>query len=216
MRFQFTITGRTPLLMHANNIEAADKLDAWRKDPANKNASKAGDDRSPAWTWLAYLYHDGQQLTIPEDNLAVCLRQAGSRIVMKKQKTFKESAVSGLWMEQDHMPLICNEKPIPVKPLESLEKQTSYPSHLEAVRKMGFDLFAKRAKIGQSMHVRVRPRFEQWGITGAVEITAEEITAEVLEQIFNEAGKLGLGDWRPGCKTPGRFGMFETKLKRLD
>jgi hypothetical protein len=47
--YEVTMTGTQPLLLHADDIEWADRMSAWKDDPANKKTSKAGDDRSPAW-----------------------------------------------------------------------------------------------------------------------------------------------------------------------
>ena len=63
------IIGKTPLLMHHDNIEWADYMDTWKNDPGNKKTSKAGDDRSPAWRWLGCCYHDGKRLAIPQANI---------------------------------------------------------------------------------------------------------------------------------------------------
>lgn len=54
----FELTGTTPLLMHADDVDAADALIEWRQKPDNKNISKPGDDRSPPWAWQTYLYRD--------------------------------------------------------------------------------------------------------------------------------------------------------------
>lgn len=41
---EFELTSLSPLLMHANDIKAQDKLIAWRKDSKNKALSVASDD----------------------------------------------------------------------------------------------------------------------------------------------------------------------------
>ena len=65
---------------------------------------------------------------------------------------------------------------------------------------------------GRQSHIRVRPRFDRWEITGELNIFAKEITDPILTEMLAMAGRVGLCDWRPGCKTPGPFGMFEAKL----
>ena len=35
---------------------------------------------------------------------------------------------------------------------------------------LGFELFAKGAKIGQSKHIRVRPRFNAWSASGTITV----------------------------------------------
>lgn len=95
-KFKFQMTGFMPLLMHADNIEGSDELQEWRRNPANKGVTVAGDDRSPGWTWQTYCYHDGENIVMPSENVMVALRQAGAQMILKKQKTFKEITQSGL------------------------------------------------------------------------------------------------------------------------
>ena len=51
-RYSVTLVGETPLLMHQDNLAWEDAMMQWRKDPANKKVSVAGDDRSPAFRWI--------------------------------------------------------------------------------------------------------------------------------------------------------------------
>lgn len=45
-------------------------------------------------------------------------------------------------------------------------------------------------------------------------VSDEQITTAALQDIVTYAGQYkGLGDWRPGGKTPGPFGMFTATLK---
>ena len=39
-----------------------------------------------------------------------------------------------------------------------------------AAAEHGFMLYVKGAKIGQSKHVRVRPRFDRWSATGTINV----------------------------------------------
>lgn len=218
MRVSFELIGVMPLLMHADDVEAADALEAWRKNPAHKNISKAGDDRSPPWTWQTYLYSDGTHITIPSQNLMVCLRYAGAQIVMKKQKTFKEASQSGMLIDSEFMTFRINGDQIPIAPFDwmksAIDEPAAFTDEVASVKKHGFRLFTKRAKIGTSKHIRVRPRFDAWSVCGSLEVYAPEITFAVLEQMFALAGRGGLCDWRPNCKTPGPYGMYEAKLTK--
>lgn len=208
----FQLTGIMPLLMHADDIEQADLLVAWRKDPANKNLSTPGDDRSPAWTWQTYCYSNGEHLVMPSENIMVALRQAGSQLILKKQKTYKEISQSGLLITTEFCEFRADGKLVPVESIRGL-RDKPFAAQAESVQKLGFKLFCKRAKIGTSKHVRVRPRFESWSVSGRIQILAPEITPEVLTQLFELSGRVGLCDWRPGCKTPGPFGMFSAVVK---
>lgn len=62
-RYKFELMGipGSDLLLHADDIDWADKLGDWRKDPKNRSISRAGDDRSPGFTWIGSLYHDGER-----------------------------------------------------------------------------------------------------------------------------------------------------------
>ena len=77
-RYSVTLVGETPLLMHQDNLAWEDVMAQWRKDPANKKASVAGDDRSPAFRWIGNLYTDNGVVSIPSDNLMTLLREGGS------------------------------------------------------------------------------------------------------------------------------------------
>lgn len=215
MRYRFELNGVTPLLMHNDNVEASDELEQWRKNPRNKGISKAGDDRSPAWTWQTYLYHDGEQLALPSSSVMVALRQAGSQVVMRKQKTFKEASQSGMFITDEYLDFLFGD-PLRRLPVGDLpDRDESFSGQADAVRKLGFRLFAKRARVGSSKHVRVRARFDRWQVVGEVLVNAPELTSSVLLQLFEIAGRGGLCDWRPACKTPGPFGMFSAKVVQV-
>ena len=218
MRFEFTLTGESALLMHLDDVEWADEVDAWRLDPQNtkKKGEKSGDDRRPAWTWIGYCYNDGQNLALLGANLSACFKKAGARVPLGRQKTFKELAVSGILIRSEYLAFTNNGKPVPFAPIAALMEQPNFRDHAAAAEAMGFRLFVKRASVGSSKHVRVRPRFENWAVRGELEVTTHEITADILDSIFAQAGRIGLGDWRPGSpKSPGPFGMFTHKLKAI-
>lgn len=218
MRYEFVLTGKTALLMHFDDVEWADVVDAWRLNPDNskKAGEKSGDDRRPSWAWTGYCYHDGKHLAIPGANLSSCFKKAGARVPLGRQKTFKELAVSGILIEQEFLTFTNHGKQVPVAPILALRDVADFRLHAEAATKQGYKLFVKRAAVGQSKHVRVRPRFEEWALRGTLETIAHEINGDVLDSIFAQAGRVGLGDWRPGSpKSPGPFGMFDAKVKPL-
>lgn len=213
MVVDFELNGFMPLLMHSDDIEASDALLRWRKAPENKNVSTPGDDRTPAWSWQSYLYSDGENIAMPVHNIMVCLRQAGTQLILKKNKTYKEITQSGLFISSEFCDFFAEGKQVSMGDIYKLKDMT-FEDQANAVRDYGFRLYLKRARVGQAKHVRVRPRFENWSVKGQIQIMAtKEITFDVLEQIFDIAGRVGLCDWRPGCKTPGPYGMFKAKLK---
>ena len=218
MEVKFTLTGMTALLMHSDSIDAADSVKAWQKDPANKSMSVAGDDRSPAWTWHGYLYHDGENVCMPSANLMVCLRQAGAQIPLpkgKNGKTLKEATQACMYIAEEYCRFHSDGKLIDINAIHQMRLDNMpFTEQADAARGLGFRLFLKRAKIGQAKHVRCRPRFDNWSVSGLINVVKPEIIGkEIIQQLFDIAGNVGLGDWRPGCKTPGPFGMFKTKLE---
>jgi hypothetical protein len=218
MRYEFVLTGTRPLLMHFDDVEWADEVGAWRLDPSNtkKKGETSGDDRRPAWTWIGYCYDDGEYLAVPGANLTANFKKAGARVPMGKQKTCKELAVSGILIEDEYMRFATGGKQIPIQAVHKLKDRPNFRDHLDAAEKMGFRLFVKRASVGTAKHVRVRPRFEEWEVRGTLEVLVHEISPEVLDSIFVQAGRIGLGDWRPGSpKSPGPFGMFSHTLKPI-
>lgn len=203
------------MLHHADNIEWADSMDAWKKDPKNKAGSKAGDDRTPAFRWLGALYHDGRVVAVPNDNLMRCFMEGGAMVPTGKgQKTFKAQTQSGMLVDGTHWPLLINGAEVPVAPILDLKTERDFSAHQAAAEKAGFSLHIKRAKIGNSKHVRVRPLFENWSTSGVVHVWDDAITKDALAQIVAQAGLYkGLGDWRPGGKTPGPYGMFTATVQ---
>jgi len=212
------IKGLTPLLMHADNIEWSDAMEEWRKEPENRAKSKAGDDRTPAFRWMGALNTDGKIVTIPSEYIMRCLMEGGALVPTGKgKKTFKAQSQSGLLCPEFHWPLQLNGSAatISMDDINALKDKQHFVEHSEGARKLGFSLFVKRVRVGQSKHIRVRPRFEQWATEGRIAIMDEEISPQVLKQILELAGRYkGLGNWRPGCPTPGQFGMFEATVSQ--
>lgn len=214
--YEVTITGLSPLLMHWDNIEWAGTLERWRQDPTNKKFSKAGDDRSPAFSWLGCIYHDGDVVAMPSDNLMRCFMEGGAGVVVpggKNGKTFKAQTQSGMLVADEFWPLLIDGKPIDVKPLLALTKEKDFDAHIKVASDAGFSVFVKRAKIGMSKHIRVRPRFDRWSLVGRIQVWDEQLTLAALRDIVRVCGSYkGLGDWRPSSRTPGPFGRFEATV----
>jgi hypothetical protein len=218
-QYRVTITGKTPLLMHWDNIEWADKMEEWKNDPASKKDSKAGDDRCPAWRWIGSVYRDetDQFVSIPADNLMRCFMEGGAMVPVpgaKGNKTFKSQSQSGMMVDDTAWPLKTNGALVPLADIDALLKVDDFVTHKEACKKLGFTLYIKRAKVGPSKHIRVRPRFDEWSITGTISVWDKQLTLSALRDISTYAGRYkGLCDWRPGSKTPGSYGMFEASVE---
>lgn len=217
-KYAVTLTGETPLLMHQDNLQWAEAMKKWSKDPANKSESVAGDDRSPAWRWIGNLYVENNIIVMPSDNLMTMLREGGKRCPTGKgQSTFKAQTQSGIMVDQSAWPVCVNNQQISYTPIDNLIGNKNFEDHEYAVSKLGFTLFVKRAKIGMAKHVRVRPRFDTWTCSGSVTVFDDMITTEVLRDIIKFAGfYAGIGDWRPSSpKSPGSFGKFSATINPM-
>src|SRR6516165_7788001 len=190
VQYAITITGKQPLLMHADDIEWSDQMDKWRLDlglEPSSEKSKAGDDRSPAWRWLGNLYHDRTRIAMPLANIMKSLMEGGSMVLVpggKGNKTFKAQTQSGILYDEPYWPLTSSGKEVLVKDLMKLNKQKDFDIHKKVAEDHGFRLLVKRAKIGTRKHVRVRPEFQNWMIRGTLTITDEQITKKVLQEFF--------------------------------
>lgn len=214
--FKVTLTGKTPLLMHHDNLDWSDHMSEWQADPNNKKLSKAGDDRTPPFRWLGNCYHDGQVLGIPSENIMRCAMEAGAMVPVpggKGGKTFKAQTQSGMMSENQFWPITAHGNPIKWAPVEQLKDEPVFTKHKTAAQKLGFDLLVKRAKIGTSKHIRVRPIFAEWELRGGIVVWDEQITRDILQSIFTFGGQYkGLGSWRPGGRTPGPYGTFQARI----
>ena len=218
-RYQIILEGETPLLMHRDNIQFSERVRAWQQE--NRSLSVAGDDRTPAWSWIGSLYDDGEYVGLNADNMMTMLREGGAKVPTgSKNETYKRQTQSGIVLEEICPPLLVNGKRLEMAPISALLDEDDFASHVEAVQEMGFDLLVKRAKVGTSKHIRVRPMFEKWAvITTLMVVDPKEygLTQDVLQKILNKAGSLcGLGDWRPSSRTPGQFGRFKATVEPIE
>jgi hypothetical protein len=220
-QYSITLEGLTPLLMHNDNLAFNEKIKAWQKLPENKAQSVAGDDRSPAWTWIGYLYHDGRNLGVTSDNIMTMLREGGAKVQTgKRTETYKKQTQAGLMLDQQQFDIYVDGSLVPYDGIKALIGELDFNKHIELAEALGFELLVKRAKIGQAKHVRVRPMFRKWTLKGSLTVIDSElfgITEEVLKTILDQAGALcGLCDWRPSSpKAPGTFGKFAPVVKRI-
>ena len=211
--YKVTLTGTSPLLMHRDDISSSEAIKKWQIDPQNAEYSKAGDDRSPAWTWLGYSYHDDKIFGIDSDCLMTCLREGGSKVKTgKKSETYKRQTQSGLMVEELLSPLYLDGKTVPWEPFKALNGVMDFDKHLSTAEEYGFELKVKRAKIGSGKHIRVRPMFRNWQVVthiSVIDVDVSGITQDVLQRILDCAGAMcGLCDWRPSSPKPGQFGRF--------
>lgn len=216
--YEVTKTGKS-LMMHRDNLEWSGVLKRWEKDPANRGKSVAGDDRTPAWRWIGSLYHDGNYVALPADAVMACILGGGARVLVpngRSGKTFKAQTQSGIVPLTAFWPIKTSAGVVSMANILKLQTVEDFDEHLEAARAMGFELDVRRARVGQSKHVRVRPLFSSWSATGRLMVTDDQLTTDVLKTILIEAGiYVGLLEWRPSARRPGPFGTFTVDLKQV-
>jgi len=217
-QYNITLEGLSPLLMHNDNLAFNEKIKAWQKDPENKAHTIAGDDRTPPWTWIGYLYHDGKHIGMAGDNIMTMLREGGVKVKTGNGKeTYKKQTQSGIILDQQQFQLFANGgQPVAIDKIKPLIGNLKFSDHIEVAESLGFELLIKRAKVGRSKHIRVRPLFREWVLQGSLTVLDPELTGltkETLTTIFNQAGALcGIGDWRPSSPSSGVFGKFKPEI----
>lgn len=218
-QYRVTLAGISPMLMHADNLDWADAMKAWLREADNKANSDAGDDRTPGFKWIGNLYHNDGVVALPSDNIMTMLREGGAKTPTGKGKgSFKRQTQSGLIVDQIAWPVLVNGKEISMAPIEELKTEKDFSIHQSSISKIGFELFVKRVRMPNgSKHVRVRPLFRSWEVTGSITVLDETITGEILGRILSYGGALaGLCDWRPSSpKSPGPFGKFEAQIEEI-
>jgi hypothetical protein len=219
-----TLVSTTELLMDRDNLTFTERVTRWVKDPANKDRSQAGDDRSPAWAWLGKLHYDEQTglVSIPQGMLSACLRAAATMIphpTAKAGKTLKEVSQSGMIPAQSAFPLyVLRGTPPAWSPIDfeelyaKLGTEEDFEQHVEVAKLCGFRVDVRRSqpRFGSGRHVRVRPMFGPWRCVCQMQVTDEVLTEALVYQIFALAGRSkGMGNWRPSCGRAGSYGTFD-------
>jgi hypothetical protein len=204
----------TPLMMHRDNLEFKAVVEKWQRDPANRDRSVPGDDRSPAWGWIGSLYHD-DHIAIPADCIMASCMGAGAEVKAPRgKKSLKAQTQSGMAFLQPLLTFTVNGgHGIAMADLEPLKGQADFEQHLARARELGFALDIRRVRVGTSKHVRVRPLFDQWRAEGTLTVWDDTLTRDVLQTVFYLAGdKYGLLEWRPSGRRPGPFGRFRATV----
>lgn len=127
--YQVAITGKTPLLLHHDNLDWADEMEVWKSNPEHSKTSKPGDDRTPAWRWLGCCYHDGKVLGIPQANIMRSLMEGGAMVPVpggKMEKTFKSQTQSGMSSTDPLWPLQVGGKVIEWPAVNALRTKNAF------------------------------------------------------------------------------------------
>lgn len=181
------IEGVSPLLMH--NAQLVDATNEWTlkiKALTSKHHSKKTDEDALELHRLEFMgglyFDDDIGPYVPCVNVEGAIRDAA------RAKSKGKSVTAGVQVEPDKVPLIYDG-----------------PRNRDELYKGGF-FDARVVKLKGAAVIRVRPRFERWGLEFVIMVFTDVINVSDVQWALSEAGRVkGLGDFRP------KFGRFVVK-----
>lgn len=185
-----TLEGVVPLLCHNGDLCDPFYGPAITMKEITKKKTKTEDDLLALrkLEFLGGLYLDDKGLPcLTADVILGFLSAAAAKLKSKKPMQ------AGVFTDDDFFPI---EYPGSKDPQAMYEKRDF--------------VLVKRARVGQSAVMRVRPRFRQWKVSFVLNIVTDIIDARTVKESIEKAGRtVGIGDWRPRY---GRFNMIEWKV----
>ena len=192
MRYQITLRGISPIIMH-NGAAGLDSRSAANQEKA-AITKKRGANRTEAdemrlrelETITAFWLNDEGAPTIPEGAVRAVI-ETGARKV-KQGPQVREGLIVEKVTDFDY------DKSLGIN-AEELCKTVQFT----------VGVVVQRNRI-----LRTRAKFDDWGVTFIVEVDDELVDQEQLANWLDIAGRrIGIGDWRP--EKSGFHGRFETE-----
>lgn len=180
MEIRIEISGTTPLLMNRFHDEAQ------MAASSGTRAATLGEKGTPREQAEKKLYRDADgAICIPQPNLMRAIIDGGSFFKAGKSKvTTQKSSLIPACVDIEGVS-------VPLKHREPWDVDTR----------------AVRIPSTGGRILCHRPVFHEWSLAFALELDESIMTAKLLREIVDAAGKrIGLGDFRPACKGP--FGKF--------
>jgi hypothetical protein len=156
-------------------------------EKAEKKSVRSTGDRSEEYAKEAVnaLYKDERGMIYqPADHILGALAKAAGdfKITGRGRKTYRDMFKSSVVVTPDAIP---HEKPT-------------------------WEVDRRPVVIKGSRILRERPKFMDWSLSFNIEVLEDQLPDEVLKDVLEQAGKVGIGDYRP------RFGRFMvTKFERV-
>lgn len=190
MRYQVTIQGTSPLVMHcgASGLDvrsAANQEKAAIAKKRGSNRTEADDIRLRELDCYTSLWLDGEGApTVPEAAIRAVIENGAKKL--KQGPQVREGLV--------------------VEKTNKFHYDESLGNHADELCKTV--QFTVGVVVQRSRILRTRARFEKWGVTFTVEVDDELVDREQLLTWLEIAGRrVGFGDWRP--QKSGHFGRFD-------
>ena len=192
MRYQITLRGISPIIMH-NGAAGLDSRSAANQEKSaitkkrGANRTEADDMRLRELETITALWLNAEGApTIPEGAIRAVI-ETGARKV-KQGPQVREGLIVERVTEFDY------DKSLGIN-AEELCKTVQFT----------VGVVVQRSRI-----LRTRAKFDEWGATFIVEVDDELVDQEQLVTWLDIAGRrIGLGDWRP--EKSGHYGRFETE-----
>lgn len=191
------IVGTAPLLQHAFGQLQLDTLqEATRKQTGSP-------DYSLEWLHTMYVTPEGY-LYQPANHIEGALQKAAANFKMKGKagKTWKDAMRAYAYVQPDMIVHRWQGEAVHAPGAELLQQPTEHLS----VKVM-------RVKVKQAAVARARLEIGAgWELHFRIEVIDDQLRAEVLREILNEAGRAaGIGDYRP------RYGRFQvTRFEEVE
>lgn len=191
---QIQVTGITPLLMNAFKGDE-------NNGSGGSKASAAKDFGTPLQQAQDKMYigMDGESIVIPQPNIFSCIIEGGKFFKAGKSKvtTLKTSLIPACVFFDDV------EYPLEYNGVAGVWTIATMDPSCWSV-----DTRPIRNPSTGGRILRHRPIIHNWRFSFAVTLDTDEMSVGLFRDIVDAAGsKIGLGDFRPGCK--GSFGRWK-------
>ena len=197
---EFTITGISPLILHAFSPEA-------RAQMLNKQMGKATagkEKKDPVAKCLASLYTDNTgHPCFPAGGIKAAAVTAANDVDLVKVEMKRAFHVVGTLLKVIAPPL---------EESDMTDCDHQYRDRLKALHSYGGSMHEDMVRLATGVcDISHRPYFPKWSISFTLEFNKRVVTLEQLAGLFNAAGfGVGIGDWRPSApkSASGNFGRF--------
>jgi hypothetical protein len=183
-KIRVKLVGRTPLLFNRMTKDQAEEIRTGVRKPL-------APDRDPRKEAEKKLHLKDGKPGIPAEMLFACLVEAGRKVKYDTRRyitsaTYGTELTSFLFLEGDFFPFEGNPE-------------------WELDQRMG-----KVIRRGEEVPMPInRPKFKEWSFEVKAQVDEKLVSLETVKQLFEKAGRVGLGSFRPSLKKPGPFGQFQ-------
>jgi len=194
-RYKVTLKGNAPILPHRMTDETKEGL-------RTKGTKKVDQNLTPQQIAARHVYRVNGHAGLPVRNVLACLISAGKFHAYKGKQKFstRTSTMVTMFCRVDLAPddilIMTNNdgEPIGADDFEASSDTGVNPNTNNAV-------------------VIDRPKFTDWQLQLEISVDEKEIDDKKFRALWNTAGQLGLGAWRPEKR--GFYGTFDAEVEAV-